>query len=361
MYPFPIVSADDHMEVCALPRDLWTLRLPREMAGRAPHVIETPDGFEWRFGQHSWGPWGRASPELSVKPSGFVPGDANSRIQDLSADGIHAQVIYAPPGGIPISDESLAEPLLRTFNDWGLEFMSGQRDRLTLLAQLPSHSPLLAAAELLRSRKLGYKGAQLQVLNQHVPVFEPDWEPFWEVANDCAIPISMHICGGMHSIRSTSRRSWRHPAMISALPLQLDEIIAGIAFSGILERHPSVRVVFGEAGLGWLPYFFQRMDHEFRKHSPRTDDYRIRELPSFYLNRQAFFTWEEDDVGIELICQVGEANVMWASDYPHIDSTWPNSLEAIRSIADRCDASTLARIVSRNAIDLYGLEFELNT
>jgi len=350
-----IVSADDHMEVCFLPADLWTSRLPRALRDIGPRVVNVGGGPEWRCEDAGWGPWGRSLPELSVRTDGFTPGDPNDRLRDMDHDGVFAQIIYAPFSGFPVTQTALRVHVLQAYNDWALEYSSNNRDRLVLLAQLPCHSPAAAVSELLRAANCGHRGMQLDLNDGADPVYEQAWETFWATANDVGVPISLHIFGGLHSLRAPTRDSWRRPALVSVLPLQLDEIMAGLVFSGILERYPKVRVVFGETGIGWLPYILGRFDHEYHRYRDRLRDYRLRQLPSELAARQVFFTWEEDAVGIELIDRLPLSNLMWASDYPHFDSTWPNSRAALATLIDRIGEAAVRRVASSNAAGLYGI------
>jgi predicted TIM-barrel fold metal-dependent hydrolase len=136
--------------------------------------------------------------------------------------------------------------------------------------------------------------------------------------------------------------------------MQLDEILAGMVFSGILERHPSVTVVLGESGLGWIPYVLERMDHEYHKYYDRTEDVRLASLPSELFHRHMVATYEEDELGLELVGRIGADNVMWASDYPHGDSTWPNSRQAIdESGLSKLDVGTRQKILWDTAARIY--------
>ena len=138
--------------------------------------------------------------------------------------------------------------------------------------------------------------------------------------------------------------------------MQLDEILAGMIFSGILERHPAVNVVLGESGLGWIPYVLERMDHEYHKYYDRTEDVRLGSLPSEFFHRQMVATYEVDELGLELVDRIGADNVMWASDYPHGDSTWPQSQQAIEeSGLGQLDPESRRKIVWDNAARIYGI------
>ena len=185
------------------------------------------------------------------------------------------------------------------------------------------------------------------------PAFEDAWEGFWATANELALPISFHLGKGMHSI-AAKPGSWRLPAAVAVSPLQLDEMLTGMIFSGILERYPNVRIVLGEAGLGWVPYLLERLDHEHEKYHDLITDVVLPMTPREYFRRQVFLTYEEDNLGIELLPHIGATNVLWASDYPHGDSTWPHSLEAIASSGlGRLDDESRDLILWKNAAALY--------
>ena len=147
------------------------------------------------------------------------------------------------------------------------------------------------------------------------------------------------------------------PAMVSVIPMQLDELLVGVIFSGILERHRNVSVVLGESGLGWIPYVLERMDHEHHKYAESITDVRLPELPSTYFARQVFATYEEDELGLELIARIGADNVMWASDYPHGDSTWPHSSKALtESPLALHGPAVLRKVTCENAARVYGFQ-----
>ena len=139
--------------------------------------------------------------------------------------------------------------------------------------------------------------------------------------------------------------------------MQLDEPLCGMIFAGIFERHPRLKLVLGESGLGWIPYLLERMDHEYAKYNPLAEDVSLPDRPSEYFRRNVLVTYEQDDLGLDLIDRIGAANVMWASDYPHGDSTWPHSREAIRtSKLSALDESSRRRIVCENAAQLYQIK-----
>jgi predicted TIM-barrel fold metal-dependent hydrolase len=349
-----IISADDHMDMNVLPPDLFRARVPAALQEAVPTVTDGPEGAMWTLGKAVLGPSGRRGKGLvEENDPGYRPGLPHERLADMDLDGIYCHVVYGPPLGLPIPDLEVRAACMRAYNDWAAEFNATSPDRLVVLALLPSHTPEAARAELARVAELGHRGAILDLLVSDEPAFEESWEDFWVTANEVALPISFHLGKGMHSIK-VKPGSWRMPAAVAVSPMQLDEMLTGMIFSGLLERYPNVRVVFGEAGLGWVPYLLDRLDHEHHKYRDLVHDVVLPRTPREYFHRQVFLTYEDDDLGIELLPHIGAGNVLWASDYPHGDSTWPHSLDAIAASGlGRLDDASRARILWDNAAELY--------
>lgn len=349
----PIISADDHMDVHVLPPSLFVDRVPAALRERVPQVVDTDEGPCWAVEGTVVGPSGRkAAGLLAADAHGFRPGTPEHRLEDLDRDGVQASVVYGPPFGLTfVEDVEVRAACARAFNDWADEFNAVDRDRLAVLAILPVHSAEAAAEELIRVAELGHRGAQLGFFEAFAPPFADVWDPFWAVAGDVGLPIHFHLSGGAHSLEFAD---WMRPASVAVSPMQLDEALAGMCFSGVFTRHPSVRVVLGESGLGWLPYLLDRMDHQFEKYRDATRG-RLDVLPSEVFRRHVFLTYEEDPIGLAHLDRIGVDNVMWASDYPHGDSTWPESRAAIaRSRLGTFDPATRRKIVFENAARLYG-------
>jgi predicted TIM-barrel fold metal-dependent hydrolase len=145
------------------------------------------------------------------------------------------------------------------------------------------------------------------------------------------------------------------PAYVSALPLQLDEGLAAMIFCGALERNPGLRLVVAECGIGWLPYFLWRMDLMFDTYNHQTRDYALRRRPSEIFREQVFVTFQEDPVGVPQISAIGADNVMWASDYPHPNSTFPDSKRAVGELCAITGDALGRKVTGDNAARLYRL------
>lgn len=354
-----IVSADDHMDFHVLPPDLFTSRLPSKLAERAPRVEDTDDeGPYWVLPDGT-----RLSPSgrklaglLAGTDHGFRPSTPEQRLEDMDKDGVYTQVIYGPPGGVKFEgDNELTVACLRAYNDWAAEFNSVDRNRLICLAILPGHDPAEATEELQRVADLGHRGVLIEMAAGEDPIWEDSWVSFWDAANEIGIPVHTHLGGGLSRLRR-QMHSWRHAAMVSIVPMQMDECLVGMCFSGMLEKRPNVRFVLGESGLGWIPYVLDRMDHEHEKYYEKILDYRTELKPSEIFARQVVATYEEDDLGLDLIEHIGLDNVMWASDYPHGDSTWPHSREAImESQLGKLSTEARQKVLHDTAARVYGI------
>jgi predicted TIM-barrel fold metal-dependent hydrolase len=148
---------------------------------------------------------------------------------------------------------------------------------------------------------------------------------------------------------------------VACATLQMDEPLAAVIFSGALERHPGLRIVLAETGIGWLPYMLERMDDTYQRFVDAADYWRangglrLSMPPSEYWKRQIWATFQLDLVGLRLVDVLGASRVMWASDYPHADSTWPDSRRAIEENFRGVAEATRRRILCDNARELYRL------
>jgi len=148
---------------------------------------------------------------------------------------------------------------------------------------------------------------------------------------------------------------------VACSTLQMDEPLAAVIFAGALERHRGLKIVLAETGIGWLPYMLERMDDTYRKFLDAEEFWRrhgglqLTMAPSAYFRRQVWATFQTDHLGLRVVDLLGDDRVMWASDYPHADSTWPESQRAIEDNFKGVAPQARRRILCDNARELYGL------
>jgi uncharacterized protein len=363
-----IYSCDDHLDLSAVPPGLWESRLSAADAERGPRVVKGDKGSSWVcegavMGRSGMPPNAEFVKKFSaigragIEDDGYRAGNPSLRLQDLDRDGVAASVIYGPLSlGFPIKDPALQSACYAAWNDWAVEeFNAVDPDRLCVLAFLPSHSPEAAAAELERCAALGHRGAIFGVFD--IDAGDRAWDPLWAAAQETGLPISFHIKGGTSSKLSYQIGKWQSAAFATLLPLQLDEPLATMVFSGALERHPGLKLVLAESGVGWLPYFLTRMDLEWNALRDKID-YAPSIAPSELFHRQVIATFEEESLAEHFIPLLGADSCMWASDYPHTDSTFPESQRAIEESLGALSAEDRRKITATNCARLYGFPHE---
>ncbi len=359
-----VYSCDDHLDLSAVPPSVWESRLPRALAERGPRVVDEGKGAQWVCEGRVIGRSGMPKNKELVKKlsaigragiddDGYRAGTPQLRLQDMDRDGLAASVVYGPLSlGFPIADAELQDATYGAWNDWAAEeFNAFAPDRLCALAFLPFHSPTAAAAELERCAALGHRGAIVDAFR--IDLGDPEWDRLWAAAAAHEMPISFHINGGISPRLSYEIGKWKSAAFATLLPLQLDEPLVTMVFSGALERHPALQLVLAESGIGWLPYLLTRMDAEWEELGPKLD-YAPKVAPSELVRKQVMLTFEQEPLAERFIPLVGADSCMWASDYPHTDSTFPNSLDAIEETLGSLSADDRRKITATNCARLYG-------
>jgi predicted TIM-barrel fold metal-dependent hydrolase len=362
-----LISADSHV---LEPADLWTARIERRFRDRAPRVVKEAGGLRGDLfvcedlrpipvaGLGVAGVDPREYPEKmfsgyeSVRPSGWDPVE---RLKDQDRDGVAAEVLYTSLGMVlyGIADGKLRAASFRAYNDWLAEYCSHAPRRLAGVALLPLDEVRDAVREIERAARLGLRGGLLWgEPPADRPYDRPEWDPVWAAAQQAALPLSLHILTGRRGPGVERGLLRDYPALHHPIERSLTDLIVG----GVLERFPRLRIVSAENDVGWIGHYLQRLDHAFEKYRFLERDAVIPDPPSSYFRRQVSATFQEDPIGIRTRDAIGVGSLMWASDFPHSDSTWPRSRAVIeRDFADVPEPET-RRIVAENCARLYGID-----
>lgn len=363
---YRIISADSHLDLQWLPHDAFTSRVPAEWKDRVPHVEETPKGKFWtvngqtmvRAGWYGPGLNGGKRGELLEK-EGFTAGnlrcsDYEMRKADQVRDGIDTEVIY----GIIGTDRSFADNealavTFRAYNDWVAEWQKYDPNWLVPLGEIPNRDGAVAATELRRFAEIGIRGAEFAPATMSEPFWSDEWERLWDAGEETRIPVSFHAFN-----ISTTFSDEDHPTSAAVnlvlAPSRADEVLCSLILSGILERHPELRAVLGESGIGWLPYTLERLDYSYNN---RLTDLKLSLLPSEYFKRQVYASYIQDYWGTKAMWELGYLdNIMWSTDYPHRDGTWPNSKENMEETFKALPEAVRRACVHDNVVRLYGLK-----
>ncbi len=370
---YRIISGDAHVDLSYLPHTLFVDNAPSQLKDKMPHVEDSPFGLLWmadgkfiaQVSKISFGEW--TTPSVLHRKKrfdevGFLddsskgiyrPTDPELRIKDQDLDNIDAEVIYGLVfGSEHIQDRKVRSLVYGIYNNWAAEFSKSNPERLACLACLPHDDPQAAAEELRRAATLGLKGAELRGLLTSTPLFHRDWDVLWQASVECNMPISFHLMGNRPKAKRPSNKEYFEFYLTLLLTMaQLDgvEHLSSIILSGACERFPDFKFVLGEAGIGWIPYVIDRMDHEGEGIKG------LRIPPSGYWRRQGFSTFQKEGIAGEMLSLVGEDNVIWGNDYPHNDCVWPDSLETIEFNLKGLEGESVRRkVVCENAGKLYG-------
>ncbi len=375
-----VISADSHMME---PADLWTQRLDQKFRDRSPRVIKTEDKGQFVFVAPDIPPFpvaggfaaGRSGQELkefmkrantdegykAARPSGWDPVE---RIKDQDIDGVQAEVLYTTLG-MPLFglyDIELQQACFRVYNDWVAEFASHDPRRFHAIALISLEDVGEGAKELERAAKLGLKGAMIWGSPpKEKPYWQKSYDPFWQVAQDLEMPLSLHVITGKKPPKSKEEQEKirsREPSFIRGYMNILHEVqrsLTDIICGGVLMRFPRLRIVSAENDSGWIAHYMYRLDHAFEKFGAMMQE-PLDMKPSDYLRRNVWATFQDDPIGPMLFRFFGEDNFMWASDFPHTDSTWPNSLQVIARDFEQVPPAVRQKIICGNAAKLYRVD-----
>ncbi len=362
-----IVSADSHV---VEPADLWLERVDRRFRADAPRLVPNADGSGLSLIAPGLPPspigfafaTGSSNRELAeamnkgheaARPSGWDPVE---RLKDQDLDGVRAEVLYCSLG-MPLfrlPDAGLQAACFKAYNDWLAEFASCNPRRLYPIALVSVKNIPVAAQELERCARLGFKGAQIAGgVPRDQPYHSPMYDPLWERAQEFGMALSLHVATGQPEYMVTTAGIMLH-YMLPVHEIQLS--FASLICGGVLERFPGLKIVSAENDAGWMPHFMQRLDHGQKKYGVQWPAARLSMMPSDYVRRQIWATFQEDCVGPMTHQYFGEDRYMWASDFPHSDSTWPHSREVIERDFSGIPEPVTRKIVCGNAAELYGIE-----
>jgi predicted TIM-barrel fold metal-dependent hydrolase len=371
MYTGKLISSDDHVFE---PRDLWTSRVPRAQQADVPHVVRETDGDWWVWKGHkllSFGPGTQPGQrfekwedvKLIDREDRLLPGgyDPKRRLKDMEIEGMEAGILYTTVAialwHFAPSDELTA--LLRPYNDWLAGFCAVAPSRFKGICLINTDDVPEAVKEMERCKKLGYAGALISTWpGDDRQYFLQEYEPLWASAQDLQMPLHLHL-GGNRPGASNELQKPRGltPSFKTNFDYWVRMSMADMILSGVFERYPRLLVGSVEQELAWIPHFIERMDYSYTQRAPIKSDYRFKEqmLPSGYFHRNCFASFQQDAIGIRLRELIGVQCMLWGSDYPHIESTFPRSRQILGDILADCTDAEKTAIAYGNAKRIYGI------
>jgi predicted TIM-barrel fold metal-dependent hydrolase len=293
--------------------------------------------------------------------------DKDLRVSEMAADGVSAEVLYPTHGlrALSLDDPELERDCARVYNDWIIDYCSAAPDRLIGLAMLSMYDVEKGILEMERCREAGLRGSIIwQVPPPELAFTSDHYERFWDAAQDMDMPVNLHILSGHgYSKRRALDRGTTpinsgveiaRTSVNEKLEQSMDSLY-DLIFSGVLERHPKLKVVLVESEIGWIPFVLEQWDYYFKRHGVERPGLTLKRLPSEYFDQQVYATFFNDAVGGHMLSWWGVNNCMWSNDYPHGNSTWPHSREVVARDMGNLPADARAKLLRENAARLYGI------
>lgn len=362
-----VIDADGHV---VEPPSMWERFLPARFLDYAPRVLQERDHF--RFVCHdrmSFKIPGRAEtmgtpgqtlhPDPDAAPARGAD-DPAARLLDMDTDHIRTAVVY-PSYGLMVHSVTEPEPALalcRAINDWTAEYVAHDPSRLVGTAILPMTDAGDALGEARRCvEELGFKGVwrRPEQLEGTPLLQDASFEQLWRYLEESGTALAFHPgVNGVIPYEYLRVRYGSYYAPIHAVHFVTEQMMAltTMVAYGILERHPELRVAFLECGATWAVPYLHRLDEHLEVFG--FDRARLTMKPSEYFARQCYVSVEEVEPGLADMAGRFPRSVMFASDYPHGDGTFPGSTKELLETTEIAEP-VRRDLLAGNARSLYGL------
>ncbi|MDA0788566.1 MAG: amidohydrolase family protein [Proteobacteria bacterium] len=285
--------------------------------------------------------------------------DGAYRGDDQDIDGVEAEFLYPGFFGLfAFENTELLVACQKNYNDWLHDYASASNGRLFGLAAIPVQDPDAAVAELDRVIAMGFKGGCIPCTSPYQkPYQESIYDPIWARAAEAGFPLSMHV--GTNSFRPS--RGGLHLEVrdgvvdYAGTAATIQRTLVELMCRGPAQRFPDCKWVVSEFNAGWIAYFLNRVDQGLQREARFSNQEFTGERPTDVWNRQFYATIEDDRPALLTREIIGTDRLMWGSDYPHVDSTWPCSQQVIDEIFEGIPAADKAKITRDNVKALYGI------
>jgi predicted TIM-barrel fold metal-dependent hydrolase len=371
-----IIDADAHVNPSA---DMWVDYLPPSLRELAPKIESGEDCdyvvFEGKrrkvnliaaqagrrgkdFKMH-----GRVS---DARSGGWLP---NARLEDMNQDGIDAAVLF---GGGPLgtSNMELYRASFGAYNRWLADFCQHAPSRFVGVGYVPMEDVDEAITMMRDFVKRGLKAVNIPAfpmgklgalnttdvqtlaltgdVNSERSYADPEFDPFWKTVCDLGIPVTIHLGGRL--VRFTNPKFFLSDMLMSKFGMA--EPIAIMIYGGVFQRFPDLKLVSVEGGVGWFAFAANYMDETWKKQRYWVKSVLERE-PSYFWERNIYGSFIHDRAGIQMRHLAGAGNIMWSSDYPHSETTFPESRQTIERLFEGVPKEERDMITGGRAKALY--------
>ena len=357
-------SGDSHF---LEPDTLWRDNVPAKFADLMPHSVKDSDG-EHETVHVDGKSFRRKLPskaqlefmEASHRAAGA--GDARLRLRDLDSEGIWGEVIFPSLGmwSASFRTRDALDAAIRVSNDWAKSEIMDVSPRFVPTAQVSMLSIEDAVAELSRTAAMGFRCVFMPTTPPHVtPDYNrDDWEPFWAAAEEANMVIAFHIGTDPLDFEKGEAAGVVHRGPGGAVLNYTETTFSGqratmkLVASGALDRHPDLKVLISEGGATWVPFLGDRMTEAYRQHAMMVRP-KLSRSPKEILYSQVYASFQHDESAVAAMTAMGYRNVMWGSDYPHMEGTWGHTQATLKGLFDGVDEAVTYRITRGSFLELF--------
>jgi predicted TIM-barrel fold metal-dependent hydrolase len=362
----PIISADSHItehpETYSRFIDkAWREKAPRMVDGGKRGDLFVIDGMDQPIAMGLVAAAGKRPEEITTDGVRFAElhksgWDPEYRLADQDRDGVSAEIIYPTVGMLLCNhpDFDYKKACFDAYNRWIAEYCAAHPTRLLGCGQSAMRTPEEGVADLHAIKALGLRGVMMPGNPALEDYDSRIYDPVWEAAIELELPLSFHIL-------TSKGNHTRGPRINSFLGIIRgnQDIMGTLIFGGVFERYPALRVVCAEADAGWVPHYLYRMDHAYKRHRNwLAPGIELSRLPSEYFSEHIYTTFQDDWVAFKMADEMNWRRLLWASDFPHSDSTWPWSQDVIAEQTAGLSETQKRAILCDNVAALYRIDLD---
>ena len=383
-----IVSCDNHANE---PLDFLSARVEQKYRERIPHVVTEKDGTQWLISE-GWPPQpvkiARGREDLLPTPEKFenfeimaaysdrmededvlrqaAGRDVPQRIKDRESQGIDAEIIFPQKGTLCFAtpDASFSGIMCRAWNRWAKDYFAEDWDRSLPMAMIMPGILDEAIKEIQWAAQNGFHG----ILLPNRPIFsrkdqpkntleynDRSLEPLWAAIAETGLPITLHVATGEDPRAVGGRGAAINAYVCHSLQTTIEPLVQMIS-SGVFERNPTLTVSTIESGIGWVPFVIDQMDYAFRAHHMWVRPV-IPNLPSEYYRRHCAAAFIDEPVAVVHAVEQGfEDNMLWSSDYPHHEGSYPYCAASIQRQMNALTETQREKILGLNAARIFRIK-----
>ena len=375
-----VVDTDTHITEW---HDLWTSRAPAKYKNLVPRIVKQDDKFMWVMGEDHilnrdsgfaaiqqdgsklYGVGFRHITINDVHPGAY---DVNARLAYMDQQGIGAQIAYTNLLGFGGQKAMTVEPELRLvatqiLNDALAEMQVQSNNRIYPMAMMPWWDIDICLAEVERCAAMGLRGINMNSGPQShgLPdLADPYWDPLWQFCQDKALPVNFHIGASDESMSWYGSGHWKGYSEDRKMTFGSTMLFVGnmmvlmnMMLTGMLDRHPKLKIVSVESGVGWVPFMLESMNYQLCE--------QLGERPkesAYDLFRRHFYicSWYEHENLLHALKAIGPDNLLFETDFPHPTCLYPDLLESLTPVLAQMAKDDIRKMFQTNAERLYNLD-----